>query len=155
MAGEILDCPPCGATLELAGWSQHTGAWCAVDLSALLSGADTRGDSVLVERLDGQVGRDRLFDETTYSLPYVFSGAVDRLGDPYGDADEGRAANLLAFRGQVVTAKLIDGELTYDDDTVFAGECIAEHLAVEVKPGGLALASLRLVIPTPWTEVVE
>ena len=155
MAGEILDCPPCGAELELAGWSQHTGAWCAVDLSPLLSGADVRGGSWLVEDRHGQHPLPRRFNETTYSLPYVFSGAVDRLGDPYGDADEGRAANLLAFRGQVVTAEVITGTLTYDDDTEFSGDCIAEHLQVEVKPGGLALASLRLVIPTPWVEVAE
>lgn len=159
MAGEILDCPPCGAELTLAGWSQHTGAWCAVDLSALLSGPETRGESVLVERLDGQVARRRRFDETTYTLPYVFSGAVDRLGDPHVDglgdpvsANVGRARNLLAFREQIVTALVIAGSMEYDDGTTFAGTCIAERLEVEVKPGGLALASLRLVIPRPWTE---
>ena len=161
MPGEILECPPCGAELELAGWSQHTGAWCVVDLSELLSGYDTRGDSVLVETRPGREGRDRLFDETTYSLPYVFSGAVDRHGDPHLDANDdpltveaGRSRNLLAFREQVVTAKLIDGQLTHEDGTTYAGGCIAEHLRWEVKPGGLALATLRLVIPQPW-ELVE
>lgn len=152
MVAEILDCPPCGAELTLAGWSQHTGAWCAVDLSELLSGPETRGDSILVERLDGRVPRDRKLDETEYVLPYVFSGAVDRLGTPYANADEGRASNLLAFRTQVVTAQVISGEMEWDDGTTYGGSCIAERLVVELRPGGLALATLRLIIPQPWTE---
>lgn len=151
MAGEILDCPPCGAELTLAGWSQHTGAWCAVDLSELLSGPETRGSSVLVERQAGRVPRARLFDETEYALPYVFSGAVDRTGTAYSAADEGRAANLLAFRAQVVTGQVIAGSMEWDDGTVQSGSCIAERMEVELQPGGLALASLRLVIPQPWS----
>lgn len=152
MSGEILDCPSCGGELTLAGWSQHTGAWCCVDLSPLLSGHETRGESVLVETEVGRIGRDRLFDETTFILPFVFSGAVDRLDSPYADADVGRATNLLAYRAQIVTAEIITGSLEYDDGTTVSGDCIAEHLQVEVKPGGLALATLRLVVPTPWTE---
>lgn len=150
MPGEILDCPPCGAELTLAGWDQHTGAWCAVDLSELLSGPDMRGDSVLVEAQDGRSARARRPDETAYTIPMVFSGAVDRTGSAYADADAGRASNLLAYRAQVVTGQVIAGSMTYDDGTVESGDCIAEKLTVTLRPGGLALASLRLVIPKPW-----
>lgn len=153
MYGHILDCPPAGGTLTLAGWSQHTGAWCAVDLSELLGGPDMRGDSILVESQPGRQARDRVADETTYTLPYVFAGAVDRNGTPYTECsyDEGRASNLLAFRGQIVTGQVITGSLTHEDGTVVSGDCIAERLRVEVKPHGIALASLRLVIPVPWS----
>ena len=161
MGAEILTPPECGGELTLAGWSQHTPAFAIVDLDALLSGYDVRGDSVLVERQEGREPRARLRDETTYRLPMVFVGGVDRLGDPLVDGlgdplspSAGRATNLLAYRAQVVTQQVIAGQLVYDDGTTFGGDCIAEHLQVTLKPGGLALASLRLVIPKPWPEVV-
>lgn len=152
MPGEILDCPPCGAELTLAGWSMHTGAWCAVDLSGLLSGLEVRGEGVLVERQDGQVPKRRRFDSTDYSLPMVFSGAVDRDGDPHTDADEGLAVNRRAFRGQVVTAQVIEAQLAYPDGYVEVADAIATRLEWEVKPGALALATLQLTIPRPWQE---
>ena len=153
MPGEILDCPDCGAELTLAGWSQHNGAWCAVDLSDLLAGPEVRGDSILVERLAGRVLRDRVPDETTYSIPYVFSGAVDRDGTPYVDADAGLALNRRAFIGQVATGQVITGSYVEPDGTEFTGDCIVlPRIGWVIKPGALALATVRIVIGPPWAE---
>lgn len=149
MPGEILDCPPCGATLTLAGWSLHTLAWCVADLDDLLAGLDARGESVRVERLEGRVPKDRRAEETEFSIPMVFSGAVDRQGDPYADADVGLATNRLAFRDQIVTRKVIPASLEHDDGTVESGDAIAKRLLWVSKPGALALATLHLIVPRP------
>ena len=156
---DALSCPDCGARLTLAGWSLHTPAWCVVNLDELLSGPETRGESPLYEQQHGRPGRNRMFEETEYLIPMVFGGRQDRLGVAYADPTEGLMANLRAFRNQIVTAELIAGELEFDipvDDTaVDAGECIAERLEWEQQPGAVALASLRLVIPTPWETVTS
>lgn len=160
MPGEPLQCPPCGAELMLAGWSCHTSAWCVVDLSDLLSGLDVRGEGPLVETFEGRPARDRRFEETEFQLPMVFTGHADRLGDPHPDQFWGLEQNRHAFRTQIVTAKVVTGQLTYPTyplgpaARVETAPCIASRLEWEIKPNGIAFAVLNLTVTQPWAVVV-
>ena len=151
-AAVILQCPPCGAKLTLAGLSQHTGAWCAVNLDDLISGPDSRGAGIEVERLDGHVPKRSRPTATTYDLPYVFAGAVDPAGAAHTDRAAGLAINRRTFRSQIATGLVIAGQLEEDDGTVLAGQCVVyPRIAWETKPGALALAVVRIRIDRPWT----
>lgn len=91
-----LDCNDVYGRLVIDGWSLHTGAWCAYDLSDLFRSPAFKGENVPVDGEPGTSARSLLPDETTYSVPMMFSGAVDRTGTPHTDTDGGLLANRQA-----------------------------------------------------------
>ena len=149
-----IDCTDTYGTLTIDGWSMHTGAWCAHDLSTLYEGAEMRGENVLVESEPGRAARPGLDDETDYSLPMMFSGAVDREGTAHTEGAAGLMLNRQSFRARLIepirngTASLpatLDvpgqGELTADVQPI--------RLDWTLLPGGYARAVLLLRIPKP------
>lgn len=152
---ELLDCPDCGAELQIeaAGdWqTMHRGAWCAADLSELLSSPALRGESKLIRGNDGRTFSRRRPDETTYSVPMVFSGAVDRNGnvkEPH-DHEAQLETNRAWFEANIVepswTSALNARLLMPDGNTRTA--TVMCTFTWTVKPGHHALAVLSLTIP--------
>lgn len=148
-----LDCSDTYGALTIDGWSLHTGAWCAFDLSALYETADHRSGNVLVESLPGRSARPIVDDETEISLPMMFSGAVDREGTPLPDAAAGLFSNRAAF-----TARLIDpiragvaslpASLAVPDGTTLTGEVQPLRLGWNLLPNGYARATLSIRLPS-------
>lgn len=159
-----VDCTETYGELTIAGWSLHTGAWCAWDLSPLYSSPEFRLDNVLVETLPGRVARPGLTDETDYSLNLVFSGAVSRTGTPYAHHPGGLLANLRALEAQLVTpirsgTAALAAELAVPDPddaeetVVFEFDCQPLRLEWTLLPNAYARAVLELRVPVP--EFVE
>jgi hypothetical protein len=98
-----LDCSDTYGTLAIDGETLHRGAWCAHDLSSLYDSPEFRGGNVLVESEEGRVARPIVTDETDYSLPMMFSGAVDPDDSPYLYVAGGLLANREAFTAAYVT----------------------------------------------------
>ena len=150
-----VDCSDTYGELTIDGWSLHTGAWCAHDLSPLFESADHRGENVLVETLPGQQARSLVDDQTDYRLRMMFSGAVDRTGTAHPEGAAGLAANRRAFTNRLIRpiregtatlpASLVEpdpaGPVTYTADVQ------PLRLDWTLLPGGYARAVLRLRIP--------
>ena len=98
-----LDCSDTYGRLTINAASLHTPAWCAFDLSSLYDSPEFRGESVLVERLNGRQARPILSDETVYSLPMKFSGATNSAGISYSSPAGGLLANQRAFTSTSIT----------------------------------------------------
>lgn len=159
-----INCTETYGELSIAGWSLHTGAWCAWDLSPLYSSPEFRLENVLVESDDGRVARPALTDETDYSLNMVFSGAESRLGAAYTHHPGGLLANLRAFEAQLVTpirtgTASLSAELAVPDPSdagatiTFTFDCQPLRLLWTLLPDAYARAVLELRVPVP--EFVE
>ena len=153
-----LNCSTIYGELTIDGWSLHTGAWCAWDLSTLFDDDTPRGDNVLVETEAGRIARPLLGDQRDLDLPMMFSGAVDRTGTVWANPAGGLSANRRAFRGHMIdpirtgTATLA-ATLTVADpddpneDVVLEADVQPLTLRWTLLPGGYARAILRLRIP--------
>jgi hypothetical protein len=160
-----LNCSDTYGELVIDGESLHRGGWCAFDLSSLYDSPEFRGENVLVERLAGRVARPVVTDETDYSLPFMFSGAVDPDGDRYVRPAGGLLANRAAFLAAFVDpvragSASLPATLTLpdphdgDDHLVFVLEVQPLRLVDwQLLPGAYATASLLLRIPVPVLEL--
>lgn len=92
-----LDCSEVYGALSIGGETLHRGAWCVYDLSQLYESPQFRGDNVLSEATAGRAARPVLTDETEYTLPLMFSGAVKPGGTSYGAPAGGLLANRREF----------------------------------------------------------
>ena len=149
-----VDCSDTYGELTIDGWSLHTGAWCAHDLSPLFEGADHRGDNILVETEPGQQPRPLVDDQTDYRLRMMFSGAVDREGNAHTEGAAGLAANRRAFTNRLIrpiregTATL-PATLVEPGPVTYTANVQPLRLDWTLLPGGYARAVLRLRIPRP------
>jgi len=155
-----LDCSETYGRLTIDTWSLHTGAWCAFDLSTLTDSPEFRGENILVERLAGRVARPMLTDETTYTLPMLFSGAEDRTGTPWTSPAGGLLANIRALSDRIVEP-LRDTDATLpatlevpdpddpDADLTYVFDVQPLRIVKELLPGGYARGVLTLRVPVP------
>lgn len=147
-----LTCRTTFGELVISGWTMHAGSWCALDLSELLEPADVRGESVLVPRLHGRSPRPLKRDEREASVPFLFSGAVDRDGVEYEDHFSGLDTNRREFVDQVV-APLETGDgtrpltVTLPDATVLEADATVLGLSWEHVPLAYARAVLSVRLP--------
>jgi hypothetical protein len=155
-----LDCSEVYGTLTIDGESLHRGGWCAFDLSSLYDSPEFRGDNVLVESEEGRVARPVVTDETDYSLPLMFSGAVDPDDAPYLYVAGGLLANREAFTATFVapirtgTASLAATLAVPDpyDGTPTAFTFDVQPLRLvdwQLLPNAYATATLLLRVPVP------
>lgn len=161
MCPKPLNCSGVYGDLTIAGWSLHTGAWCAHDLSPLFDSPEFRGDNVLIESEVGRSARTIVTDETEYSLRMMFSGAVDRLGAAYVNPVGGLLANRSAFVGQIIdpirtATATLTAVLTIPDPTDPAATIALEFDCQPIRltgwtllPDGYARTVLRLRVPVP------
>lgn len=164
ICAQPLSCSTEYGELTIAGWSLHTGAWCAFNLSPLYESPAIRHENVLVETQAGRSARSGLTDETDYSLRMVFSGAETRLGVAYQDHPGGLMANLRALQAQLVTpirsgTAALAAELAAPDPDDPAGtitfefDCQPLRLTWTLLPNAYARAVLELRVPVPeFTE---
>lgn len=148
-----LACSTDYGTLTIDGWSLHTPAWCAWDLSELLSSPAHKGGNVPVERLAGFRARPQLPAETTYSVPLMFSGATDRTGTPHADGSAGLLTNRWALEEHLVTpirngTATLAATLTVPGVGVLTADVQPLRLGFELQPGGYARGVLVLQVPT-------
>lgn len=147
-----LDCSDTYGALTIDGWSLHTGAWCAFDLSTLYESAEHRGSNVLVESLPGRVARPLLADETEISLPMLFSGAVNRLGAAHADSVAGLFTNRAAFTARLIApiragVASLPASLAVPGGPALTGGVQPLRLGWNLLPNGYARATLTLRIP--------
>ena len=98
-----IDCTDTYGRLQIDGWSLQGPAWCAYDLGDLYGSSNFAGDNWVVEDRPGAIAQPLLCAETTYSLPMVFSGAVNREGTPWANPAGGLIANRRSFEDRFIT----------------------------------------------------
>lgn len=154
-----LDCSQTYGTLTVAGWSLHTPAWCAHDLSPLLASSEVRGPNVPVETQPGQQPRPVVAHETDVSLRMLFSGAVDEAGGAYPNPAGGLDTNRRRFTAALISpirsgTAALTATLTLPDDGI-AGPQVYQfpvqplRLEWELLPNGYARAVLQTRLPQP------
>ena len=155
-----LNCSDVYGELTVDGWTLHGPAWCAHDLSALYESPDFRDANVLVETEEGQIARPMVTDQTDYTLPMMFSGAVDRTGAAYTVPAGGLLANLRALEARLIdpirsgTADLsatltVPDPMDPNEDIVYTFDVQPLRLTWTLLPGGYARAVLNLRVPVP------
>lgn len=88
-------------TLTVGSTSMHCPAWVTFDVHELWNPPDKRGQSLLIPGRTGRLSMPRRDDETTWSLPMLIAGDVDRLGAPTASLRAGYRANLAYLRANV------------------------------------------------------
>jgi hypothetical protein len=148
-----LSCSTDYGELVIADTSLHLGAWCAIDLSELYATAERRGENVLVEATAGRVPRPMLDDETDYSVPLAFSGAVDPDDVEHADPVAGLFANRDAFVATFIdpiragTATLPATLDVPGGGYPLAADVQPLELEWRLRPGGYAVGVLTLRVP--------
>lgn len=151
-----LDCSIVYGELAINGWSLHNGAWCAWDLSALFESANVKGENVDVPQIDGRVARAGRDDETVYSLPMMFSGAVTHAGLAWDHPPGGLLRNLRDAEGRWVRpirsgTPSLPATLTVPEpdgyDLVLTAAVQPTRLAWQLLPNSYARAVLTLTVP--------
>lgn len=162
-----LDCTDTYGRLEVDGWALQGAAWCAYDLSEIYESPNFRGVNWEVEDRPGTIAQPVLDGEQTYSLPMMFTGAVDRTGTPWGNPAGGLLANRRQFESHFIrpirtgTASLPAILDVPDPDT--AGVWLPAPVSVQplrltwrLIPGGYARGVLTLRASEPdWLDVGE
>jgi hypothetical protein len=104
--GPPIDCSETYGRLVIDGETLHRGGWCAFDLSSLYDSPEFAGENFRPEGIVGSVAYPTITAETDYSLPMMFSGAVDPDDAPYAPGTDARGAllaNRFAFEQTFVT----------------------------------------------------
>jgi len=158
-----LDCNDVYGALTIRGWSLHTGAWCAYDLSPVFSSPAFRGENIKVESYPGRQPLVLVDDESEISLQMMFSGAEDRLGVASAASNAGLMTNLRAFREHIIdevrngaVATVASTLVVPEDggDVTYAADVQPITLDWTLLPGGYARAVLGLRVPGGrWVEV--
>lgn len=152
-----LNCSDVYGELVIDGWSLHTGAWCAWDLSPLFESPLAKGENIDVPQIDGRVPRAWRDDETTVTLPMMFSGAVTMAGLAWDDPAGGLLRNLRDAEGRWVRpirtgTPTLAATLTVPEpdgtDLVLSAAVQPTGLAWQLLPNGYARAALTLTIPS-------
>lgn len=151
-----LDCSEVYGELTIDGWSLHTGAWCAWDLSPLFESPLAKGENIDVPQVNGRVARAWRDDETTVTLPMMFSGAVTNAGLVWDDPAGGLLRNLREAEGRWVRpirtgTPTLAATLTVPEadgtDLVLSADVQPSRLAWQLLPNGYARAALTVTIP--------
>lgn len=83
--------------LELAGLPLSTPAWELLNIEAMLVGATTRGDNLVIPGASGTRPRRRRITERTVALEMSVTGAYTSEGELNDDAAAGLLTNLEAL----------------------------------------------------------
>lgn len=156
-----LDCSTAYGELTIDGWTLHGPAWCVTSLSDLRNSPSIRLDNIEVEDQPGTIAKSGLDDAEDYSLPIVFSGAVDRTGTEYANPAGGLFANRQALHDRLI-APIRNGtadlpavlDLPDPDDSEATIGYVGDVQPImlrnwQERPGGYAVAILVVRVPRP------
>lgn len=159
MAGEgvLVGCGECYGTLEVDSTadqsgtftSWHTGAWCALDLSGLMSSAEKRGSDRIISQAAGVQAFPRRDHVTVATIPLIIGGAEDENGVAHPDPFQGLWDNLDQFIALFVDTPSTDTgtrttRITLPGGSTKTGQAHVGRLRASVVKG---LAVARATVP--------